>query len=108
MSHLMIVDDEPSILSVISTFFKAEGYEVTPVLGGDKAIDLLCSTQVFDLVLSDIRMSPADGWDVLHCGAEYCQSTIFIMLSAYGDEPGVYEIFNKHKNVFDFIYKQTT
>ncbi len=45
MSRILIVDDEPSILSVLSTLLKAQGHDVNPVLGGDKALEVLNVTE---------------------------------------------------------------
>jgi hypothetical protein len=56
MARILLVDDEPCILSVLSTLLKAEGYDVVAAQGGDKAKDILL-TEDFDLMLSDIRMS---------------------------------------------------
>ena len=64
MSRILVVEDEPSILSVLSTLLRSEGYEVEPMLGGDKALEAL-KTQSFDLMVSDIRMSPVDGMELL-------------------------------------------
>ena len=41
MAKLLLVDDEPSILAVLSTLLRAEGYEVTTALGGEKARQML-------------------------------------------------------------------
>ena len=59
MSKILIVEDEPSILSVLSTLLRSEGYDVTPAPGGDKAQEML-KTDAFDLMISDIRMTPVD------------------------------------------------
>ncbi|GAG16091.1 unnamed protein product, partial [marine sediment metagenome] len=54
MARVLLVDDEPSILSVLSTLLKAEGYDVVSALGGEKAKELLASHE-FDLMISDIQ-----------------------------------------------------
>ena len=41
MAKLLLVDDEPSILSVLSTLLKAEAYDVTIAENGVKAKELL-------------------------------------------------------------------
>ena len=56
MPKILLVDDEPSILNVLSVLLKTEGYEITPAQGGEKAIELLKNSQ-FDLMISDIRIS---------------------------------------------------
>jgi len=64
-----MVDDEASILSVLSVLLKAEGYEVVPVDNGEKAWKLIKSTP-FDLMISDIRMRPVDGITLLKSARE--------------------------------------
>ncbi len=83
MARIILVDDEPTILSVLGTILKAEGHEVTPALGGDKALSLL-KTQAFDLMLCDIRMTPVDGMEILRQSRGLCPSMGVIMLTAHG------------------------
>ena len=55
MARVLLIDDEPSILSVLSTLLKAEGYDVVAASGGEEAQKLI-SDEEFDLMISDIRM----------------------------------------------------
>ena len=41
MPRILLVDDEPSILSVLCTVLKAEDYDVTPASYGQQAIELI-------------------------------------------------------------------
>ncbi|MFO1491132.1 MAG: sigma-54 dependent transcriptional regulator [Kiritimatiellia bacterium] len=70
MSQILVVDDEIAILSVLTQMLKTQGHEVTPALGGEKARELI-QGQTFDLMISDIRMDPVDGMQVL----EYARAT---------------------------------
>ena len=70
MSRILLVDDEPSILSVLSTLLKGQGFDTQPALGGEKAMELLRS-ESFDLMITDIRMEPVGGLELLH----HAQST---------------------------------
>ena len=41
MARILLVDDEPSILNVLSTLLKQEGHDAVPVRGGEKAQELI-------------------------------------------------------------------
>ena len=60
MSRILLVDDEASMLSVLSALLRAEGYDVSTARDGQIASDLLEKEQ-FDLMVSDIRMAPVNG-----------------------------------------------
>lgn len=83
MSKILLVDDEASILSVLSVLLKAEGYEVVPVDDGEKAIELIKSTK-FDLMISDIRMSPIDGITLMKMAREHRPSMSILMITGFG------------------------
>lgn len=83
MSRILLVDDEATILTVLSTLLKSEGYEVITALGGEQAKKKL-DEENFDIVISDIRMSPVDGMQVLKYIHDNYPDTSVIMLTAYG------------------------
>ncbi len=102
MARILLVDDEPSILSVLSTLLKAEGYEVVPALGGEKARDLLVNEE-FDLMLSDIRMAPVNGMELLRYVHAEKSGMPVIMLTAYGSVETAIEALKL--GAFDYVTK---
>ena len=102
MARILLVDDEPSILSVLSTLLKAEGYEVTSVLGGDEALDVV-KNEDFDLMISDIRMSPVNGMQLLAVAHEFKPALSVIMLTAYGSVETAIEAMKL--GAFDYVTK---
>ena len=102
MAKILLVDDEPSILSVLSTLLKAEGYDVEAVLGGVKAKDLISSRQ-FDLMIADIRMSPVNGLELLKQAHGECPTMSVIMLTAYGSVETAIEALKL--GAFDYVTK---
>jgi len=83
MARILLIDDEPSILSVLCTILRAEDYEVTSVQDGEKAMELI-NSEDFDLMISDIRMSPVNGMDLLRHVHKEKPKMAVIMLTAYG------------------------
>lgn len=82
MHRVLLVDNEASILSVLSTLLKAEGYEVRSVREAEKARELL-KTEEFHLLISDIRMEPVNGMTLLKWVRAECPDMSVIMLTAY-------------------------
>jgi len=102
MAKIILVDDEPSILSVLSVLLKAEGYEVVPVDGGTKAAELIKSTP-FDLMITDIRMRPIDGMALLNLAREQQPSMSVLMITGYGSVETAVEALKV--GAFDYITK---
>ena len=104
MAKVLLVDDEASILSVLSVLLKAEGYEVLPVDNGEKAIELIKSTP-FDLMISDIRMPEMRGDEFLSYMKknELFKSIPIIMLSS--EESTTERIRLLEEGAVDYILK---
>lgn len=60
---LLIVDDNPNNLQVLSAILEDAGYKVRPALGGEIALRTIAAS-LPDLILLDIRMPGMDGYDV--------------------------------------------
>jgi len=102
MAKILLVDDEASILSVLSVLLKAEGYEIMPVDNGEKALELIKSTP-FDLMISDIRMRPIDGITLLKAAREHRPSMSVLMITGYGTVETAVESLKY--GAFDYITK---
>jgi len=102
MAKILLVDDEASILSVLSVLLKAEGYEVVPVDNGEKAMELIKSTP-FDLMISDIRMRPVDGITLLKSARELRPAMSVLMITGYGTIETAVESLKY--GAFDYITK---
>lgn len=102
MAKILLVDDEPSILSVLSVLLKAEGHVVTPVDNGEKAMELFQSS-AFDLMISDIRMKPIDGITLLHAARDVRPTMAVLMVTGYGSVETAVEAMKL--GAFDYITK---
>lgn len=102
MAKILLVDDEPSILSVLSVLLKAEGYEVVPVQDGQKAVELI-RTEPYDLMISDIRMRPIDGMQLLKLVREQQPSMSVLMVTGYGSVETAVEALKL--GAFDYVTK---
>lgn len=61
--HILIVEDELTLLKLESILLKVKGYDVTTAATGSDALDRL-SREMFDLVLLDIMLPDIDGFEV--------------------------------------------
>jgi len=64
MTTILIVDDNPDIRELFTTFLNIAGFSTMAVGGGAECIELLKTTRP-DLILLDIMMEPMDGWQTL-------------------------------------------
>ena len=64
MSKILIVDDDPEIVRLISELLKDEGYEIEAVTQSLRVYDRAKESKP-DLILLDIMMPYLDGWDEL-------------------------------------------
>ncbi|HCE67012.1 MAG: hypothetical protein A2X82_03785 [Geobacteraceae bacterium GWC2_55_20] len=63
---ILIVDDTPESLRVLTEILKPEGYSVRPANSGELALASIAA-QPPDLILLDIRMPGMDGFEVCRC-----------------------------------------
>lgn len=84
MYHILVVDDEEKIRTVIRKYGEFEGYRITEVSNGIEAVEI-CRKQDFDLVILDIMMPELDGFSTCKKIREHKDIPI-IMLSARGEE----------------------
>lgn len=87
---IVVIEDEPDILEVLSYNLKREGYEVTTVMDGTRGLELI-RQQAPDLVLLDLMLPGIDGVEV--CSAikkdPRTQSTLIVMVTAKGEESDI-------------------
>jgi len=83
MARILLVDDEMNILQVLSCMLRSKKHEVVFTTEGQKAIEHT-KAEHFDLLISDIRMSPVDGMTVLKNVRAVRPELPVLMLTAYG------------------------
>ncbi len=64
MARLLIVDDDRTLVSLLSQMVGFSGHTSIGAYGGQQALDLVAS-QPIDLMLLDLKMPWMDGFDVL-------------------------------------------
>jgi DNA-binding NtrC family response regulator len=90
VARVLIVDDEPKLVTLLKSALAHRGHEAAGAAGGAEALSLVTDGR-FDVVLTDLRMEPVDGMAVLAGVREHCPDTAVIILTAYPDVKGAVE-----------------
>jgi two-component system, NtrC family, response regulator PilR len=80
MAHILVVDDEQSICELLEITFRKEGHRVEVAMNGEAARRRL-ESQIFDIVISDIRMPDTTGVDLLRFCKEISPSSYFLLIT---------------------------
>ena len=84
MYHILVVDDEVRIRSIIKKYAEFEGYTITEAADGMEAVHF-CRNSQFDIIIMDIMMPELDGFSACR-EIRKISNTPIIMLSARGEE----------------------
>lgn len=85
MKTILVADDEARIRRLVCDFLKNSGYETVEAVNGKDAIEKFISSNGIDLVICDIMMPEADGWEVCSKIRE-TSSVPVLMLTARSQE----------------------
>jgi DNA-binding NtrC family response regulator len=91
--RILLVDDDPHFLRVLSRILTGESFQVTATTGACEAIELLHSTS-FDLIICDLRMPDCDGLNLLQEVRGSGNDIPVIILTAYGEVDTYLEAMN--------------
>ena len=80
MAHILVVDDERSICELLEITFRKEGHRVEVAMNGEAARRKL-ESQIFDIVISDIRMPDTTGVELLQFCKEISPSSYFLLIT---------------------------
>ncbi len=81
--RILVVDDERGLCAGVQEVLQREGYQVDAA--NDATAALACiDAQLYNLVLTDIRMPGLDGLELLKRAREKSRDTQFILMTAYG------------------------
>jgi DNA-binding NtrC family response regulator len=84
--HVLIADDEEVIRDTVRDVLATYGCQVTIVSDGTQALEVLKNTP-FDLVLSDIKMPGANGYEVFAASKDAEAGRPVILMTGFGYDP---------------------
>ncbi len=82
MAAILVVDDEESPRQTLALLLKKRGHRVAEAEGFEAATAAL-TEDVYDVVVTDLRMPDGDGLDVLNLAKRHCPEADVILLTAY-------------------------
>ncbi|HXZ19005.1 MAG TPA: sigma-54 dependent transcriptional regulator [Candidatus Acidoferrales bacterium] len=80
MAHLLIVDDQKAICELLEITFRKEGHRVE-VANSPESARRRIESQIFDIIITDVRMPGGSGVDVLRFAKEISPSTFVILIT---------------------------
>lgn len=82
MEKILVVDDERSMRELLELVLKREGYAVHTAENGTRALEFV-RQNVYDLLISDVKMPDINGIDLLERVREISPETMVIMITAF-------------------------
>jgi DNA-binding NtrC family response regulator len=101
-AHLLLVDDEPALRSVVAERLSEHGFDVTEASSGERAVELL-GEFAFDIVISDLRLPGVDGQQVIDTALQRYPGIIAIVVTGFGTVKDAVDAIKK--GAADFIAK---
>lgn len=102
MEKILVVDDEQSLREVLSIMLKRAGYAVTSAADGEEAVELL-QKEIFDLVITDLRMPKIDGMEVLKAVKSASPETVVLIITAFASADSAVEAMKQ--GAYDYLTK---
>jgi two-component system, OmpR family, alkaline phosphatase synthesis response regulator PhoP len=86
-ASILVVDDDPEIVTMLSMRLGKRGYQVTTASDGNKALEVAKAGK-FDIVLLDVMMPGKSGWEVARALKQdpATQDVKIVMVSAIGEK----------------------
>jgi two-component system response regulator HydG len=101
-SRILVVDDQRNMRATTAMLLRAEGFEVEEAGGGEEALQQLAARPT-DLMLTDLKMEPMDGLELLKKGLDASPATQVIVMTAYGSIESAVEAMRR--GAYDYITK---
>lgn len=100
--HLLFVDDEPALRSLMAERLSERGFDVAEAESGERAVELL-DQFAFDVVITDLRLPGIDGRQVVEAALERYPGIVPIVITGYGTVKDAVDAIKRGAS--DFIAK---
>ncbi len=102
MQNLLLVDDDPDLLKLLSIRLRASGFRATTAASGEQALSMIAAERP-DLVITDLRMAGLDGLALFHEIERRHTGLPVIILTAHGTIPDA--VAATRQGVFGYLTK---
>ena len=89
-SHILLVDDDPRLLNVLSDMLQSFGHIVTTAARGEEALKVFDPT-LHDVVITDLGMPRMNGWEVAGRVKARSPETPVFLLTGWGEHVAAHE-----------------
>jgi len=98
MARILLVDDDPGLVFIVSKILEKEGYTVIWAESGEKCLEELEKSKP-DLILMDIMMPGLDGWETTQKikSDSKIKDIPVVMLTVKGDREDKLKSFHQSK-----------
>ena len=100
--RILIVDDDRSMLKMLSVFFEKTGYEVLQQQNGQLALGMLEADQ-FDVVITDLMLDGVSGFDILKRTKHFSPNTEVVVITGHSSIDSAVRAMRE--GAFDYITK---
>ncbi len=89
-ARVLLVDDDPRLVTVLSDMLCAEGHAVTTATNGEEALGLF-DPATHDVVITDLGMPRMNGWEVAERVKTRSPTTAVFLLTGWGESVSAHE-----------------
>lgn len=99
---ILLVEDDESLREVLEFNLEDAGFEVEPVVDGERALDAY-DAEIHDVVITDLRMPNVDGMELLSELRERDPEAVVLVVTAYGNTDRAVEAMRR--GAFHYVEK---
>jgi signal transduction histidine kinase/CheY-like chemotaxis protein len=89
-ARVLLVDDDPRLVAVLSDMLRSEGHAVTTATNGEEALALF-DPAAHDVVITDLGMPRMNGWEVAERIKSRSATTAVFILTGWGEGVSAHE-----------------
>ncbi|MBV9659010.1 MAG: response regulator, partial [Verrucomicrobia bacterium] len=102
MAKIIVIDDEPAMVEVISTLCRENGHQAFPFNSAERAMEDMAGIAP-QVVIADIKMEKVTGFDVLEHVKRSHPQTAVVLITAYASVEKAVEAMKL--GAYDFVTK---
>lgn len=89
-ARILLVDDDPRLIAVLSDMLRTEGHAVTTAANGEEALNAF-DPAAHDVVITDLGMPRMNGWEVAERVKARAPGTAVFLLTGWGEGVSAHE-----------------
>jgi CheY-like chemotaxis protein len=89
-ARVLLVDDDPRLLTVLSDVLRSEGHAITTAANGEEALAVF-DPGAHDVIITDLGMPKMNGWEVAERIKTRSPATAVFILTGWGEGVSAHE-----------------